>query len=153
LKKPSMVDITAKNVIVREAEAYGRIRLRRETIELVREGRVEKGDPLQVAAIAGILAAKETPQLLPMCHPIEITKVDVNCYVEDDEHIACKSYVKAVARTGVEMEALTAVTIALLNVWDMVKKYEKDERGLYPHTVIEEIKVLSKVKHEREPES
>jgi cyclic pyranopterin phosphate synthase len=148
VKKPSMVDITAKNVIVREAEAYGRIRLKPETIKLIREGRIEKGDPLQVAAIAGILAAKQTPNLLPMCHPIELTKVDVNCYIEDEEHIACKSYVKAVARTGVEMEALTAAAIALLNVWDMVKKYEKDERGLYPYTIIEEIRVLSKVKHE-----
>ena len=148
MQKPTMVDITAKKVIVREAEAYGRIRLRKTTVNLILEGKVEKGDPLTVASIAGILAAKNTPQLLPMCHPIELTKVDVKCYVEDEEHVACKSYVKAVARTGVEMEALTAVTVALLNVWDMVKKYEKDERGLYPITVIEEVKVLSKVKHE-----
>ncbi|ABM80755.1 cyclic pyranopterin monophosphate synthase MoaC [Hyperthermus butylicus] len=146
-RKPSMVDITAKNVIVREAEAYGRIKLRPETISRILEGKIEKGDPLTVASIAGIQAAKLTPLLLPMCHPIEITKVDVECRVEDNEHVGCRAYVKAVARTGVEMEALTAVTVALLNVWDMVKKYEKDERGLYPHTVIEEVKVTSKVKH------
>jgi cyclic pyranopterin phosphate synthase len=147
-KKPSMVDISTKNIIYREAEAYGRIRLSKETINAIREGRVEKGDPLIIASIAGIQAAKNTPQLLPMCHPIEITKVDVNCEIEDDTHIGCRARVKAIARTGVEMEALTAVSIALLNIWDMVKKLEKDEQGLYPRTQIEEIRVLNKVKRE-----
>lgn len=144
--KPRMVDITSKSIVYREASAYGRIKLRKETINAIRRGEVEKGDPLQVAAIAGILAAKKTPELLPMCHPIEITKVEVDCYVEDDEHVACRSRVKAVARTGVEMEALTAVSVALLNVWDMVKKLEKDEKGLYPETRIESIVVTEKVK-------
>jgi len=142
-----MVDVTAKETIVREAWAYGRIKLRKETIRLILEGRVEKGDPLQLAPLAGIMAAKQTPTLLPFCHPIEITKVEVSCRVEDEEHVACTSYVKAVARTGVEMEALTAVAVALLNVWDMVKKYEKDEKGLYPWTRIEDIRVTGKVKH------
>ena len=144
--RPRMVDITGKSVVYREASAYGRIKLRKETIEAIKRGEVEKGDPLQVAAVAGILAAKKTPELLPMCHPIEITKVEVDCFVEDDEHVACRSRVKAVARTGVEMEALTAVSVALLNVWDMVKKLEKDERGLYPETRIEAITVTEKVK-------
>lgn len=146
--KPSMVDISKKKIIYREAEAYGRIKLRKDTVRHIREGNIEKGDPLAVASIAGILAAKSTPQLLPMCHPIELTKVDVTCIIEDEEHVACRSLVRAVARTGVEMEALTAVSVALLNIWDMVKRYEKDEEGLYPYTRIEEIRVLSKVKRE-----
>ncbi len=143
-----MVDISSKKVVYREAVAYGRIKLRPSTIAAIKEGRVEKGDPITVAAIAGILATKQTPILIPMCHPIEITKIDVNCFIEDDEHVACRARVKAIARTGVEMEALTAVSIALLNVWDMVKKLEKDESGLYPYTRIEEIRVESKVKRE-----
>lgn len=141
-----MIDITRKNIVYREATAYGRIRLRKETINLIKEKKIEKGDPLQVASIAGILAAKETPSLLPMCHPIELTNVSIECSIEDEEHVGCRARVKAIARTGVEMEALTAVSIALLNIWDMVKKYEKDEKGLYPYTRIENIVVESKVK-------
>ncbi len=141
-----MIDITEKDIIYREAIAYGRIKLRKETIKLIKENRIEKGDPFQVASIAGILAAKKTPTLLPMCHPIEITNVSVKCSIEDEEHIGCKARVKAIARTGVEMEALTAVSIALLNIWDMVKKYEKDEEGLYPYTRIENIVVENKIK-------
>jgi len=152
MTQPRMVDVTGKAVIYREASAYGKIKLKKDTIEAIRRGNVEKGDPLQVAAIAGILAAKKTPELLPMCHPIEITKVEVNCFIEDEEHVACRSRVKAVARTGVEMEALTAVTVALLNIWDMVKKLEKDERGLYPETRIEWVIVTEKVKKQL-PES
>jgi len=141
-----MIDITKKEIIYREAIAYGRIKLRKETINLIKENKIEKGDPFQVASIAGILAAKKTPALLPMCHPIEITNVSVECSIEDEEHIGCRARVKAIARTGVEMEALTAVSIALLNIWDMVKKYEKDEKGLYPYTRIENIVVENKVK-------
>ncbi|KSW12697.1 molybdenum cofactor biosynthesis protein MoaC [Pyrodictium occultum] len=143
-----MIDISQKSVVYREAVAYGRIKLRRSTIEAIRKGLVEKGDPLLVASIAGIQAAKMTPQLLPMCHPIELTNVDVKCFIEDEDHVACRARVKAIARTGVEMEALTAVSVALLNVWDMVKKLEKDERGLYPETAIEKIIVEEKVKKE-----
>ncbi len=147
---PRMVDVTHKRLVYREAEAYGRIRLRPETIKLIREGRIEKGDPLTVAALAGILAAKSTPQLIPLCHPIPLTNVDVDCRVEDEEHVSCRALVKTIAQTGVEMEALTAVTIALLTVWDMVKKYEKDEKGQYPTTVIEEVRVVAKTKRELE---
>jgi cyclic pyranopterin phosphate synthase len=141
-----MVDISRKDVVYRESTAYGRIRLRKETIEAIRAGRIEKGDPLAVASIAGILAAKKTPEILPMCHPINLTNVTVNCEIEDDEHIGCRATVKAIARTGVEMEALTAVSVALLNIWDMVKKLEKDEKGLYPITRIENIIVETKIK-------
>lgn len=146
--KPKMVDISQKPTIYREATAYGRIKLRKSTIEAIKKGLVEKGDPLFVAVIAGIQAAKMTPQLLPMCHPIEITNVDVKCFIEDDNHIGCRAKVRAIARTGVEMEALTAVSVALLNIWDMVKKVEKDEHGLYPETAIEKIIVEEKVKAE-----
>jgi len=148
-----MVDVTEKRVVYREAAAYGRIRLRHETIEAIRAGKVEKGDPLFVAAIAGIQAAKNTPMLLPMCHPIGLTKVDVRCNIEDDEHVGCVARVRAIARTGVEMEALTAVSVALLTVWDMVKKLEKDEKGLYPYTVIEKIVVTEKVKKDADTAS
>jgi len=141
-----MIDITSKTPCYRVAEAYGRIRLRRKTIELIRSGKVEKGDPLITASIAGILAAKRTPEIIPLCHPIPLTKVDVVCWVDDDEHVACKSMVKTIAQTGVEMEALVAVSTALLTVWDMVKAYEKDEQGQYPTTVISDIKVVSKIK-------
>jgi cyclic pyranopterin phosphate synthase len=141
-----MVDITSKPIAYREAVAYGRIRLRRETIELVRKGVVEKGDPITIAQLAAINAAKKTYELLPLCHPIPLTHVDVSCKVEDEEHIGCTATVKTNAQTGVEMEALMAVTIALLNIWDVVKKYEKDEKGQYPYTAIELVKVVEKRK-------
>ncbi len=145
-----MIDISKKGIVYRESTAYGRIRLRKETIKAIKAGRIEKGDPLTVASIAGILAAKKTPEILPMCHPIDLTNIIVDCEIEDDEHIGCKATVKAIARTGVEMEALTAVSVALLNIWDMVKKLEKDEKGLYPVTRIENIFVESKIKEELE---
>ena len=147
-QKLRMVDITGKKPVYRQATAYGRIRLRKETVKRILEGGVEKGDPLTVAQLAAIAAAKKTPDLLPFCHPIPITHVDARCRVEDEEHVGCTVTVKTVAQTGVEMEALTAVAVALLNIWDMVKKYEKDERGQYPFTAIEEIRVVEKVKEE-----
>ncbi len=146
-KPPRMIDISGKPPVYREATAYGRIRLRSETVKRILEGTVEKGDPLVVARIAGIQAAKKTPELLPMCHPIPLTHVDIECRVEDEEHVGCKATVKTIAQTGVEMEALTAVTVALLNIWDMVKKYEKNEQGQYPYTVIEEVRVVEKIKN------
>ncbi|MGB9725616.1 MAG: cyclic pyranopterin monophosphate synthase MoaC [Fervidicoccaceae archaeon] len=140
-----MVDVGGKSDIYREATAYGRIRLKRETIALIREGKVEKGDVVSASTIAAILAVKKTPEVLPLTHNIPITSVDVKFEI-GDEHIEVYVTVRAHARTGVEMEALIGTSVALLNVWDMVKKYEKDERGQYPHTAIEEIKVLKKVK-------
>ncbi len=140
-----MVDITGKEEVYREATAYGRIRLREETAARIREGRVEKGDVEAVARVAAILAVKKTPELVPLCHPIPITGVDVEMRV-GDRWVEVWVTVKTTARTGVEMEALAGVSAALLAVWDMVKKYEKDERGQYPHTVIEEVRVVEKVK-------
>ncbi len=142
-----MVGVGHKPDVLRVAVAEGKILLRRETLKLIREGRVEKGNPLLSAQLAGIMAAKRTPELIPLCHPIPITKVDVDTHVEEDG-VRVRARVEAVAKTGVEMEALTAVSVALLTVWDMVKQYEKDEAGRYPHTAITGIRVLSKIKAE-----
>jgi len=146
LKGLHMVDITPKPVVHREAVAEGVIRLKPETVKLILEGRVEKGDVFTAASLAGIMAAKKTPELIPLCHPIPINKVDVECEVIDEERVRCRARVVTDAKTGVEMEALVAVTTALLTIWDMVKKYEKDERGQYPHTRIEYVRVVEKVK-------
>lgn len=146
---PSMVDISSKAIIQREATASGRIKLKSETIRLIRQGRIEKGDPITTAKIAGILAAKNTSSIIPLCHPIPITSVEIVDKVSED-FIALNATVKATAKTGVEMEALTAVTAALLTVWDMVKQYEKDEHGQYPTTVIQDVNVIQKIKKSEE---
>ena len=146
----SMVDITAKPETYRMARAVGRIRLRSETVNLIREGRIEKGDPLHTAKIAGILAAKMTSNLIPLCHPIPITNIKIEVRIIDDSTVEVEASVKTRAQTGVEMEALVAVATALLTIWDMTKQYEKDERGQYPHTMIEGIRVLQKVKEPKQ---
>ncbi|MEM1581640.1 MAG: cyclic pyranopterin monophosphate synthase MoaC [Candidatus Bathyarchaeia archaeon] len=146
----SMVDITAKPEIYREATARGQIKLRAETVKLMRDGKVEKGDPLYTAKISGILAAKNTSMLIPLCHPIPLTSVDINVRILEDNTIEVESTVRAFAQTGVEMEALVATTIALLTIWDMVKQYEKDAEGQYPQTFIQNVQVVKKVKCEFE---
>lgn len=143
-----MVDVTSKPEVYREATARGSIKLMPETIRLIREGRVEKGDPIEVAKVAGILAAKSTSSLVPLCHPIPITSVTVDVRVVDESKVEVAATVKTRAQTGVEMEALVAVSVALLAVWDVVKQYEKDELGQYPHTAIEEVRVVRKLKEE-----
>ena len=143
-----MVDISPKNEVFREAIAEGYIRLRKETIELIKEGRVGKGDVFTIAKVAAIQAVKKTPELIPLCHNIPITFIDVRFQVVGEDRVRVEAIVRASARTGVEMEALTAVIAALLNVWDLVKKYEKDESGQYPWTVIEGIRVISKIKQQ-----
>ena len=140
-----MVDITGKEEVYRQATAYGRIRLREETVARIREGRVDKGDVEAVARVAAILAVKKTPELVPLCHPIQITGVEVELRAEGGS-VEVWVTVKTTAKTGVEMEALAGVAAALLAIWDMVKKYEKDERGQYPYTAIEEVRVVEKVK-------
>ena len=142
----SMIDITGKEVVYREAVAEGVIRLRKETIDKIVKGEVEKGDVFTVSRIAAINAVKNTWNILPLCHNIPITHVQVDYKVIDNERIKVTVKVKTTAKTGVEMEALVGVTVALLNIWDMVKKYEKDPQGQYPHTRIEYIKVVSKTK-------
>ena len=142
----SMIDITGKEVVYREAVAEGVIRLKPETIKRIREGRVEKGDVLTVSRIAAINAVKKTPDLLPLCHNIPITHVNVEYEFIAEDKLKVRVVVKSTAKTGVEMEALTGASIALLNIWDMVKKYEKDEKGQYPDTWIEYVRVVKKIK-------
>ena len=142
----TMVDVSAKPEIFREATATGKIKLKPETINLIREGKIAKGDPLYTAKIAGILAAKKTSELIPLCHPLPLTKVQVEAKVADKFRVEVEATVKTKAQTGVEMEALTAVSAALLTVWDMTKQYEKDAQGQYPTTAIEDIHVLKKFK-------
>jgi len=145
----SMVDITPKPEVYREATAKGRIKLKSETVRLIRGHKIEKGDPFEVAKVAGILAAKNTSSLIPLCHPLPLTNVDVNLKIVDDSAVEVKATVKTRAQTGVEMEALVAASIALLTVWDMTKQYEKDAKGQYPSTVIENVQVVRKIKHEK----
>lgn len=145
-----MVDIGHKPDVVRSARAVGYIRLRKETIERILRGEVEKGNVWSVAHLAAIMAVKKTPEIVPLCHPIPITGIDVNMEVEGNR-IRVEVEVRSVGKTGVEMEALTGVSAALLAIWDMVKAYEKDVAGQYPYTAIEEIRVVSKIKEEINP--
>ena len=144
----SMVDVTQKPEIYREAKAKGAIKLRPKTIRLIREGKIEKGDPFNVAKVAGVLAAKNTSALIPLCHPLPLTSVEVDLRIVGDSTVEVETTVKTRSQTGVEMEALVAASVALLTVWDMTKQYEKDERGQYPHTVIQDIRVIRKIKEE-----
>ena len=144
-----MVDVTSKPEIYREAKAKGTIKLKSETIRLIREGKIEKGDPFQVAKVAGILAAKNTSSLIPLCHPLPLTGVEVELQIVNNSKVKVETTVKTRAQTGVEMEALAAAATALLTVWDMTKQYEKDAQGQYPHTSIQNLHVVSKVKERR----
>jgi len=141
-----MVDVTAKPEVYREAKAKGTIKLKPETIRLIRAGKVEKGDPFEVAKVAGILAAKNTSSLIPLCHPLPLTSVEVKLQIVDDSKVEVETTVKTRAQTGVEMEALAAAATALLTVWDMTKQYEKDADGQYPSTSIQNLHVVRKVK-------
>lgn len=145
----SMVDVSEKPEIHREATATGSIKLQPKTIQLMKEGKIAKGDPCYTARIAGILAAKKTSELIPLCHPLPLTNVEVNVKLEASNSVTVTSRVKTKAQTGVEMEALTATAAALLTVWDMVKQYEKDSQGQYPSTAIEDIHVVEKIKKSR----
>jgi len=144
-----MVDVTAKPEIHREATAKGRIKLKPETIRRIKRRKIQKGDPFTVAKIAGILAAKNTSSLIPLCHQLPLTSISIDFKIIDDSTIETEATVKTKAQTGVEMEALAAVSAALLTVWDMTKQYEKDVRGQYPSTAIESIKVMRKLKQKK----
>jgi cyclic pyranopterin phosphate synthase len=140
-----MVDITEKPPVFRKATATGSIRLHEATVDAIKSGQVKKGDVLTTARLAAILAVKDTPRLIPLCHPIPITGLEVNFEIEE-RRVRAIVTVTSLGKTGVEMEALTGVSAALLNVWDMVKYLEKDETGNYPQTEIEEIVVCEKKK-------
>ena len=139
------VAISAKEVVYREATATGRIILKRSTCERIRKGKLEKGDPLSLAATAAILAVKSAPTMVALAHPLKVEKTEPRVSLGEG-WVEVTVTVGAHEKTGVEMEALAAVSVGLLNVWDVVKSYEKDAAGQYPTTRIELIRVTSKVK-------
>ncbi len=140
-----MVDVTEKPVIKRKAEAGGKVLLSPDTIQTIKQGKIKKGDPLFAAEIAAMNAAKQTHLLIPHCHQIPLDTVSVSFEIFK-ESIEVKCLVKAQARTGVEMEALIGVSIALNTLWDMVKYLEKDHMGQYNSTMISDIRVIEKTK-------
>ena len=143
-----MADITNKGESFREATASGKIRLKAETIRLIKEGKTAKGDPVPVAEVAAVMAAKNTPQIIPFCHPLMITNVETQASFGRN-WVQVQVKVKTTGKTGVEMEALTGAAAYLLTLWDMVKAHEKDEKGQYPDTAIEWIRVERKEKTEQ----
>ncbi|NET40536.1 cyclic pyranopterin monophosphate synthase MoaC [Okeania sp. SIO2B3] len=133
-----MVDVSAKVPTVRQAEAGGQVRMSRETFEVIQAGNAPKGDVLGTAKLAGIMAAKQTAQLIPLCHPLPLQKIDVRLIADPQlPGYQIRAMVKTKAETGVEMEALTAVSIAALTLYDMAKGLEKS-------ICIELIRLLSK---------
>ena len=143
-----MVDVSKKKIVHRRATATGKIILKKQTIDAIKKGEIKKGNPLPIAEVSGILAAKKTYELIPLCHPIPLTKVDLTFKMAED-YVEAQCSVTADYKTGVEMEALTGVTTALLTIWDMVKYLEKDENGQYPTTKIMDVKVVEKTKDEK----
>ena len=136
--RSKMVDVTDKAVTRREAIAYGTITMRPDTFQMIVRGEIKKGDVLEVAKIAGIMAAKKTSDLIPMSHPITITAVDIRFHQNPAESkIGIESKVRVVSNTGVEMEALMAVSVTALTIYDMCKSID---RGM----VISDIKLLKK---------
>jgi cyclic pyranopterin monophosphate synthase len=121
-----MVDVGGKDVTVREAVARGEIRMNPDTLAVIREGRAHKGDVLGVARIAGIMAAKKTPELIPLAHPLPLNSVKVEFFTDTERSVVeIEARAKVTARTGVEMEALTAVSVAALTIYDMCKAIDR----------------------------
>ena len=136
--RAKMVDVGEKSETVREGVAEAVIKMKPETLGLIKAGQIKKGDVLAVAQVAGVMGAKKTPDLIPMCHPIEITGVDFDFSIDDSKSsITITAAVRTVGRTGVEMEALTAVSTAALTIYDMCKAVDK---GM----VIEEVALVRK---------
>ena len=136
--RAKMVDVSEKAATLRTAVARGTVRMNAETFRLVEEGRMKKGDVLSVAQVAGIMASKRNSELIPMCHPIMITGVDISFALNLEKHeIRIEATVRCKGETGVEMEALTAVSVAALTVYDMCKAVQKD-------IVIDNIRLVSK---------
>ena len=132
-----MVDVTEKEVTCREAIAEGVVYMSEQTIQAIVDGNIKKGDVLSVAQVAGIMAAKKTSDIIPMCHPLMLTSVDISFNVKKTE-IGIRATVKCKGETGVEMEALTAVSTAALTIYDMCKAIQKD-------MIIGDIKLLEKI--------
>jgi cyclic pyranopterin monophosphate synthase len=136
--KARMVDVTVKEPSVREALARGKVLMHSDTIALIEGGEIPKGDVYGVAKVAGIMAAKKTSEMIPMCHPLELTGIDIQ-FESNAElgEITIQAKVKTVGRTGVEMEAMTAVSIAALTIYDMCKSADKN-------ITLSDIKLISK---------
>jgi cyclic pyranopterin monophosphate synthase len=135
-----MVDVSAKPIMLREAVARGEIRLQRETLKLIESQNIAKGNVLATARIAGISAAKKTGELIPLCHPLPLSHCEVNFEIpKTKDRIVITASAKVAAQTGIEMEALTAVTVAALTIYDMCKAVDKTMR-------IGAIKLVSKTK-------
>ena len=140
-----MVDVGGKRTVRREATATGMIELTPRTVRALREGKTKKGDVLTTAELAGILAAKRTHDLIPLCHPVPLSNVQVRPKLRDTG-VEVECTVSANYVTGVEMEALTGAAVSLLSIWDMLKYLEKNRSGQYPCTRIADLRVLSKKK-------
>ncbi len=138
-------DVAGKPRVARRAVAVGELSLRPSTRSAIRRGRVDKGDPVAAAELAGLLAMKRTPELIPHCHSVALTHSGVTVRVSS-RGVRVRAEASTVDRTGVEMEALVGASVALLTVWDMVKYLEKDARGLYPATSLGPVRVETKEK-------
>ena len=133
-----MVDVTEKDITTRQAVARGEIRMRPETLDLILEGRAKKGDVLGIARLAGIMAAKKTPDLIPLAHPLPLSSVKLDFFPNREQSlIEIEATVKVTSRTGVEMEALTAVAVAALTVYDMCKAVDRE-------MIVSEIRLMEK---------
>ena len=127
--RPRMIDVTAKAATQREAVTKGTVRMKAETLDLIRKGQIAKGDVLTVAQIAGIMAAKRTPSLIPLCHPLLLGEIKVEFEIDEPGHaILITSTVKNTGQTGVEMEAMTATAVAALTIYDMCKAVDRGIR-------------------------
>ena len=136
--KANMVDVSAKEISIRTAEAYSEVKINDKVIKAIKENNIKKGDVLTVAKLAGIQAAKKTSELIPLCHNIFITKIDVELRLNEDKKcVEINSFTKTESKTGIEMEALTAASVAALTVYDMCKAIDKS-------MVISETKLISK---------
>lgn len=136
--KANMVDVSGKPVQVRTARATGHITLCKDTINLIKENKMKKGDVMTIAEIAGIQGGKKTSGLIPLCHPLSITKIDVKAEL-DNTGVKVDSFAKCTGQTGIEMEALTAVSVALLTIYDMCKAVDNK-------MIIDNIKLIEKTK-------
>ena len=135
-----MVDVSTKPIMLREAVAAGRIALKRQTIELISDNKIAKGNVFATARIAGVQAAKKTPELIPLCHGLNLSHVDIDI-AADENGVGVKCTARTAAQTGVEMEALTGVAVALLTIYDMCKAVDKEMQ-------ITDIQLVSKTKRE-----
>ena len=136
--KAKMVDVSQKPDQEREAVARGFIQLQQETVELIRQNQIKKGDVLTVAEIAGIQGAKRTGELIPLCHPLQLWKIDVKCTLQE-KGVKVECTTLCVGKTGVEMEALTGVNVALLTIYDMCKAVDKE-------MMMKDIRLVNKTK-------